>query len=186
MSKFYSQFGEDKYLVEHCKLPENGVFVDVGAGDIENSNSLHFEQKGWFVLCIEPDERHEHLKDRALVDHSVIGKENGTAPFTFHRFPQLSGTHHKNPKAEKLPMYTLDTVLERYEIKTIDILSIDVEGAEEEVLGGFSIDKYQPTYIIIEYTNQFKGNQEEVTKKLLPGYTVVLKTQSNLVMQRVG
>lgn len=186
MKIYYSQFGEDKYLNEECNLPKTGIFVDVGAGGIENSNSYFFEQKGWTVLCIEPDKRHEDLDKRKLVDNSVVGDQDGKVDFVFHRFPQLSGLYHGKVEATNLPMYKLDTILEKYKIDKIDILSIDVEGHELKVLDGFNIDKYKPSYMIIEHTNQFKGNGEnDVCSKLKCfGYQVIYRTQSNLVMKR--
>lgn len=183
--KYYSQFGEDKFLDEKGNLPDAGVFVDVGAGGVENSNSLFFEEKGWLCLCIEPDKRYSSLKDRQLVDHSVVGAENGKADFVYHHYPQLSGLYHDKATAVSLSMFTLDTILERHKIDHIDILSIDVEGHEDAVLDGFSIEKYHPWYIIIEYTNQFKGNKEaDIRKRLMQaGYEQIHRTQSNLIMK---
>lgn len=184
---YYSQFQEDKFLDKWGKLPKIGVFVDVGAGGIENSNSLFFEEKGWKVLCIEPDPRHEGLKDRKLVDNSIVGSDEGYCDFTFHRFPQLSGTKHKSELAERKQVHTLDSVLEKYGITKIDILSVDVEGSEMDVMAGFSVHTYRPTYIIIEHSNQFKGNCETETKWYLRsiGYEIVYATPSNFVAERV-
>lgn len=186
--KYYSQWGEDKWMVENCELPEKGVFVDVGAGGIENSNSYYFEKKGWKVLCIEPDTRHIGLEKRQLVDNSVVGDEEKEVNFVFHRFPSLSGLFHSQETAVKLKMYKLDTILEKYNIQNMDILSIDVEGNEDAVLAGFNIKKYKPTYIIIEHTNQFKGNRGKFLTDLLEseGYDLKLATASNLILQYKG
>lgn len=46
--------------------------------------------------------------------------------------------------------YTLDSILEKECVTNIDVISIDVEGFEDKVLGGFSIDFYNPLIIIIE------------------------------------
>ena len=51
---YYSQHGEDKYI-ESLFPEKEGVCIEVGAYDgITLSNTLHFEQKGWTALCIEP------------------------------------------------------------------------------------------------------------------------------------
>ena len=184
--KFYSQFGEDKYLYENCDLPEIGTFVDVGAGGIHNSNSLFFEELGWKCLCVEPDERHEGLDQRKLVDHSVVGSKKAEVVFTFHRFPELSGLYHK-AGGKRLQMVRLDDVLEKYDIEQIDILSVDVEGNEINVLNGFSFEKYKPSYLIVEYTNQFKGDEDIHTATYIEsyGYKIIHKTQSNLIAERL-
>ena len=183
--KYYSQFGEDKFLNEKEKLPKKGIFVDVGAGGTENSNSLFFEEKGWKCLCIEPDKRHEGLEKRKLVDHSIVGSSNKMVDFTFHRLPQLNGIFHGNKSSEKMQMVTLDSILEKYSINDIDILSNDVEGNEIGVLKGTNLEKYKPTYIIVEYTNQFKGNCYKYTVEILKefGYEEIYRTQSNLIFK---
>jgi len=182
---YYSQFGEDKFLDELGVLPKKGVFVDVGAGGIENSNSLFFEKKGWKVLCIEPDERHLGLKDRKLVDNSVVGSREESVYFVFHRYPQLSGLFHNKKFAVKLPMLKLDTILKKYNIKNIDVLSIDVEGNELDVLKGFNINKYKPTFMIVEYINPSKGNKQTDLINFFKenGYQLIYKTQSNLIVK---
>src|SRR6185295_5167662 len=55
--KFYSQVGQDRFLLENFfRGKRRGVFVDVGAYDGEKfSNSLFFERSmGWTGLCVEP------------------------------------------------------------------------------------------------------------------------------------
>lgn len=182
---FYSQYGEDKWLVENCVLPKTGVFVDVGAGGIENSNSLHFEEIGWKVLCIEPDKRHEGLSTRKLVDNSIIGEKMGTAHFTFHRYPQLNGLYHNIKLSKEMPMVTLDSVLEKHKIEAIDILSIDVEGNELNVLKGLNLDKYKPKYIIVEYVNQFKEDDSIKISEYLKGYEPIYDTELNLIFKLI-
>ena len=184
--KYFSQFGEDKFLDLQCELPEKGMFVDVGAGGFQNSNSWFFEQKGWKVLCIEPDKRHKDLAKRKLVDNSVVGSSEKKVDFVFHKFPQLSGLYHDKESSVKLQMFKLDTILERHKIENIDVLSIDVEGNETDVLSGFDSDKYKPAYIIIEHTNQFKGNDQIGMTEILAnlGYAVIHKTLSNLIAKR--
>jgi FkbM family methyltransferase len=183
---YYSEYGEDKYLVENCKLPEKGIFVDVGAGSIIGSNSYHFELKGWLCLCVEPDKRQPDLEKRKLVDNSIVGSREEMVEFVFHRLPNLSGLHHAKVKGDLLPMYRLDTILEKHKISNIDILSIDVEGNEIDVLKGFSISKYRPSYIVIEYINQFTKNREKEINDVLTeqGYTAIHKTKSNIIFER--
>lgn len=121
-----------------------------------------------------------------LVDNSVVGSEDKEVDFVFHRYPELSGLYHDKTTAVKLPMFRLDTLLEKYNINHIDILSIDVEGNEMDVFNGFSFHKYKPVYIIVEHTNQFKGNrQSEVLGRLYKeDYHLSFTTQSNVIVKR--
>ncbi|GIR20122.1 hypothetical protein CM15mP35_03830 [bacterium] len=60
----------------------------------------------------------------------------------------------------------------------INFFSLDVEGAEIEVLNGFNFDKYKIQYLLIESRNISR------TKNFLSKYDYILKTQidkSNLL-----
>ena len=55
--RFYSQVGQDRFLLENFfRGRRGGVFLDIGAYDGETlSNTLFFEKTmGWTGLCVEP------------------------------------------------------------------------------------------------------------------------------------
>jgi hypothetical protein len=43
--QYFSQFGEDKWIVDNLHYPLNGVFVDVGASDGVYGNNTYFFEK---------------------------------------------------------------------------------------------------------------------------------------------
>lgn len=49
-----------------------------------------------------------------------------------------------------VPAATLSAVLEKHSITEIDLLSLDVEGYEEEALRGLDLEKHKPRYILVE------------------------------------
>lgn len=55
--RFYSQYGQDRYLAEQMfPAKTDGFFVDIGAHDgVTYSNSKHFEELGWRGVCVEPN-----------------------------------------------------------------------------------------------------------------------------------
>jgi len=59
----------------------------------------------------------------------------------------------KVKEIKKISTTTLDLILEKNNVQKINYLSIDVEGHEFEVLSGFSIRKYNPDIVSIEYLN---------------------------------
>ena len=61
-------------------------------------------------------------------------------------------TKKENFNIIKVPAITLDKLLEKHNIKKIDFFSLDVEGYEISALNGFDIEKYLPTYMLIETT----------------------------------
>jgi hypothetical protein len=57
-----------------------------------------------------------------------------------------------NIKEKKIQAFTLDKILELSNVTTkkIDLLDIDVEGADLKVLEGLSFDKFKPELICVE------------------------------------
>ena len=53
----------------------------------------------------------------------------------------------------KVPASTLTNILDKQVIPKIDLLSLDVEGYEYSVLKGLDLNKYKPTYMLIEVYN---------------------------------
>jgi hypothetical protein len=85
----------------------------------------------------------------------------------------------------RVPVSTLTNILDRHTIPKIDFLSLDVEGYEYSVLNGLDLNKYKPTYLLIEVynvdfekiTTYLEGNNYELisnfsnyTKQSNPGW----------------
>ena len=50
----------------------------------------------------------------------------------------------------QVPARTLTSILDEYEVTTIDFLSLDVEGYEINVLKGIDFEKHRPNLMLIE------------------------------------
>jgi len=173
---YYSQNGQDKWIVENL-FPDKkfGVFVDIGAHDgITFSNTFFLEQKlGWTGLAVEPiPEVYERLKRNRQCNtiQGCVGDEHGKA-----RFRKISGysemlsglvdkyhpDHLKRIKREfklhngefreiEVTCYMLNELLESHKLYKIDYLSIDVEGAEYDVLKGLDFERFHISVIGVE------------------------------------
>jgi len=189
--KYYSQFGEDEWLDTNAPLPEKGFFVDVGAGNPSKfSNTRYFEDKGWDGICLDADPLHyaELIQERKTVFYSVIRSYDGISPFSVSENPDYSriGQEIYKGKTIQAPCHTLNTILMHFRVRHIDILSLDVEGAELEVLEGFSFDQYKPRVVIIEYkTIGIPDNDSAYIQYFqdLP-YKLIHRTESNLIFYR--
>lgn len=195
-TKFHSQFGEDRYIVEHIKLPEKGVFVDIGSGHpIYLSNTYFFEKNGWKGVCIDADINQVKLlkAKRSNVEWTAISSEEGEIKFYESFLPELSTTVHKDEyqgvikipfkDTVRVPSFKLETILDKYNIGVIDILDIDVEGTELEVWKTFDYEKHYPKVVIIEYYSLGLANNSEKIKDFfskLP-YKLVHTTCSNFI-----
>lgn len=208
------QFYEDKVM--HSLFPPGfvGKMVDVGAYDpVVISNSWYFEQRGWDVLCIEPNPTlaPKLKRERKNVLTVACGKENKEKqPFEVYTMqPQpglpptlinegaitglkvLDGDVDKEVVKERWWQYmkhrdlvteykeilvdvrTLDWCLEQQGWDNVHIVSIDVEGTEQDVLDGFDIEGWMPTVFCIE--NWWKDNRyEEYLEEF--GFNLVMRT----------
>lgn len=153
-------------------LPRGGGFVDVGA-NIGDFSIWAAKQGGpdTRVLAVEADPDNLPLLDRNLRRHRLqssvrvapvaAAAEPGTV--VLHQGHQAgtstiapSEVHemdHMRPRGTvEIPAKTLDSLLEEAALPRVDVVKIDVEGAEEYVLAGASklLANGQPLTILID------------------------------------
>ena len=181
---YSSQYNQDKYLEENIfKGFKNGVFVDVGAHDgISLNNTLYFERNNnWTGINIEPI---KSVYDSLLINrpksiniNCAVCNIDGETEFLCNRgyTEMLSGIkdtfdkrhlqrieHENNQMGSitetiKVKTKRLETILDENAIRNINYLSIDVEGAEYEVIKSINFDK-----VFIDIIG-FENNYEDVS-----------------------
>ena len=156
----YAQHGEDK-LIE-LLLPEGvNTFIDIGANDgVLFSNSYKFAKKGAIGLCVEPSRnsfrklRLNHLFHPKI--KCIQGAISDTAGDLFlhdHGYESTlsSVSKIKFGKSYKVACYTFDQILDKFtDFMKVDLLSVDVEGHEEEVFKGLTNKNFMAKIIILE------------------------------------
>lgn len=154
----HAQAGQDLWVVEMLKGRRDGFYVDIGAHDgLVHSNTLLLERDyGWNGVCVEPqDVPFEQLaaaRRAACVQTAVLDYDGAVAFMNDH--VSSSGTI--------VPCMTLTTVLEAVDApRTIDYLSIDVEGSELEVLNGLDFNAYTVNLITIEHNLYLRGPEHK-------------------------
>jgi len=197
--KYYSQIGQDKYIDNKLKGKSYGVFLDIGAFDgVEQSNSFFFEdERDWSGLCIEPHPKlFQKLKSsrKCICENYAISDEIGEEKFLVIEgyASSLSGLvkyynkdHKKRIDAEvkehgdKTEFVNINTaplqyLLDKHDMSVIDYCSLDVEGAELEVLKSIDFDKTHISYFTIENNYGNEGVKEFLESK---GYTLIDRIQ---------
>lgn len=182
--RFYSQLGEDSILWALFKQQKSGYFLDIGALDgTRFSNTYIFELAGWRGICVEAHPVYIDLlkknRPNSFVVHAAAGNiDKKSVRFFAHRLGTLSTVDHKMAKRlvktfkrmfagykqVNVPAITINSVLEKHPLPSIDVVSIDTEGTEYEVLQGFDLKKYKPRVILVEAV--FK-DKTELTHDLL-------------------
>ena len=185
---FYSQYKQDEYLETTIfKGYKNGFYVDVGAHDgISLNNTLYFEKNNnWRGINIEPiKDVFDMLVMNRPVDVNIncaVCNRDGEADFYLNEgyTEMLSGIIENydarhlerlmNENTEKsattqivkVNTKKLETIFDEHAVSHINYLSIDVEGAEFEVLKSINFDK-----VFIDVIG-FENNYAEVSTPII-------------------
>jgi len=189
----------------------NGFFVEVGAYDgISFSNTSCLAARGWSGMLVEPIPRFAQAcrelyksNNRIEVVESAVGDKDGDIDITIAgSLTTTSGTlleayqgiewakqSVENASSIRVHQTTLDTLLERrVGPRPIDLVVIDVEGAEAAVLRGFSLARWKPRMLIIELVHTHPDLHavsagDAHLQRLIEeaGYSVVYKDSINTV-----
>lgn len=154
-----SQYGQDRWVLEHLSIKTGMRYIDIGAHDgfhLSNTWALHC--LGWRGILVDPSQKLALAKRREgdIFDDRVIWEYNGDIRFSENgvlgRVDHFSGRH--------MQAITMTRLLELYEgpfvrgNNVFDYLSLDVEGAEVQILRAFfkqNNNRYQFRTASIEF-----------------------------------
>ncbi|GGD34177.1 FkbM family methyltransferase [Pseudoxanthomonas indica] len=167
MSTFvsYAQNFEDVMLRRALRDVTEGFYIDVGANSpVIDSVSLAFYQLGWRGINVEPSiEFINQLREQRSRDinlHAALSDEPGM--LKFFDFPQtglstlveeVAQQHLASGfevKEDWVSVVTLDDVFAQVPVDEVHWLKVDVEGAEKQVLDGWSKSEVRPWIVIVE------------------------------------
>lgn len=149
----------------------NGTFIEVGAADgVRSSNTLFFEESlGWKGLLIEGATENflklfaNGRRPRSIKTYSAVCTEQGVAKFlgdgmaagavedmTRHHIESW-GRHFKSLALYNVPCNTMTELTQKAKMpKTIDLMSVDIEGGERRAIETFDWDAHNVRVVIIE------------------------------------
>ncbi len=164
--KFYSQDGQDEFIVKLFKGKRNGIFLDIGAFDgVYFSNTYALEQSlSWTGICVEPNPlifEKLQLNRECICLNSCISEKESVLDFLAVTGwgSMLSGILHMcDERHLKRVKQTIDdfggeqsiievkscplsNILEQNKITQVDYCNIDVEGGEISVLKSIDFSK---------------------------------------------
>lgn len=154
----------------------NGLFIEIGANDGKTGSfTYNLAKIGWhginfepiprlYTMCCDNHKTHKNVKnynialgdkeeETVIIDAGTLSTMDKDVLNTYSNVPQFS-IHFHNNNSHKVNVKTFDSILQENNITDIDILVLDVEGYEENVLKGFSIEKHYPRIFIIEIADQ--------------------------------
>jgi FkbM family methyltransferase len=142
----------------------SGFFVEVGANEPKlTSMTWHLEAVGWTGILVEPipelcaDLRRE--RPQSQVFQAACAAPEGCGMADFVVTPDRSQSTLKRDaladpsrvaRIEQVQVRTLDSILAEAGNPRPDFVSIDVEGAQLDVLRGFALETVRPRLLLIE------------------------------------
>ncbi len=159
---------QDNYI--NKILREGSIFIDVGAhlGRFTLLGANIVGNKG-LVVALDPDQRvFQRLVENVNINnlHNVItlpiaaSNKNFLAHFRLSKtlgWSSLTNMHENKIEAEVLiPAFTLDDLIESLELNHVELVKIDVEGAEDKVLEGAVnlLESFRPILLIEVHTEE--------------------------------
>lgn len=188
--EYFSQCGEDKWIDENMNLPVKGFYVDIGAGDgITFSNTEFLHKRGWFGLCVEPNEiSREKLfvnRSTAAIRKCVVSSRMGPLKFFEGVEPMLSGLNFSKvshtEKSFVVQPERADTLIKALGMKEVSVASIDTEGTEIDVFETFG--DVRPKVVIMEWNTVGQNCEPAVviSYMLSKAYQLVKITEYNMI-----
>jgi FkbM family methyltransferase len=182
--------GREQELVrEFFRGARDGFFVEVGANRPRDaSQTWHLEQLGWRGVLIEPQpdlaEDLRHARAAQVFAVACSSPENAGRRMRLHVAGALSSLDRERmapgAQAERVidvPVRTLDEVLREARAPAgFDFLSVDVEGHELEVLGGFDFAHWRPRLLLLE---DHVGSLEKHRFIRAAGYRLIRRVENN-------
>jgi len=172
------EIGKILHIILDNILPykTDGLFIEIGANDGKTGSfTYNLGEIGWnginfepvprlYKLCCDNHKTHKNVKNYNIalgececevdiIDAGTLSTIDKDVIDIYSKTPQFS-RNFSNNDFHKVTVNTLDNVLHENTIDNIDILVLDVEGYEENVLKGFTIEKYKPSIFIIEIADQ--------------------------------
>lgn len=157
----------DKKLDKIFGLKYNGIYIELGAADgLTQSNTAFFDfYRNWTGILIEPSLKSYELckKNRPnniILNYCCVSNnyKNDTIKGDFNSTNLMNSVDGKRLNSNNLievNCITLENVFDTYlKNKTVDLLSLDVEGYEYNILEGLNLDKNRPKFILIEIYNK--------------------------------
>jgi FkbM family methyltransferase len=200
-----SQHGEDVVLWRYFQGRRNGFFIEIGAYDgVTFSNTYMLEAAGWNGILVEanPERLDECVKARPYsrcVQAAIVGERGRariklTVPIGEGGVDTLAFTEPSEQHRQRIarataetheietPAMTLDELLDGFHGR-IDLLSVDIEGAELSALQGMDLARWSPALLVIE--DNTMGRDRRLSDYLAEfGYVERLRLSANVFYTR--
>ena len=172
LAPYYEEPIEIRWVRRVLSKIGGGTLVDVGA--FVGGYTLVGYKAGATVVALEPEPSNfevllRNVKENGCGNVEVLNIAAGASPGRVAIYgSKLSSTGASIKGGEKVVGYVdvrpLDEIIERVGLNRIDVLKIDVEGAEADVLRGAENTLRKTRYVLIEVWDQNRREVDNILK----------------------
>ena len=171
--------GNHGWVVDYSKLNSNSVVYSVGVGSNIDFDLALIEELKLAVYAFDPTPRSiEWIKKQSLsksFNFIPVGLGSNDGEMEFFPPRKESSTHfspidrYDNLGVEtiKAPVKTLKSLAQEFGHQTIDLLKMDIEGAEYDVIDNLEEQGVEINQILIEFHHMYKGISLDDTKNAI-------------------
>lgn len=167
-------FHEKQYEM-HSTVCAGGVVVDAGANIGLASIWFYAQLPSSTVYAFEPApsnfrylERNCAYLDKVTVERAALGAEDGTATLhlaTHNAVHSMVDQSEATGQKIEVPLLSLGRYLDKKRVKRVELLKLDVEGAEMQVLDGLG-DRLDDVQVVVGECHEREVNADEFYKRL--------------------
>lgn len=207
INKSYAQCGEDlliSFLAEKFGW-KTFSYLDIGTNHPKKFNNTYlFYKRGSRGVCVEPDPSLINVIKSArpgdtCVNVGLSAGEDAMADFyvmtvnTLNTFSKEDAEKldkegvYKIKEVIKVPLKSINTILsDNFKGKSPNLISLDVEGWNEEIIRSLDFDKYRPELLCVETVTFATDNTEQKIDSIIEyvkgkGYFVYADTFINTI-----
>jgi FkbM family methyltransferase len=163
---------------------DRGFFIEAGGHDGYTQSNTYFLERfrGWHGIIVEPmremaAEARRNRRDARVFQCALAPPDSGAAEIEMEfgdLFTTVRGSRAadddwvqgglvlgwRDHRVERVPARTLSSLLDEAGVDRVDLLSLDVEGYEDQALRGLDLSRHAPTWILVEMHDLDAGREK--------------------------
>lgn len=172
---------ENVYRIHEYQFKHNAVFVDVGANIgsvslyVDNFNKVRDSDNKIKVYSIEPEPHNlllleENINNNPTENITVVNNaiwHEQKNVFITNRGGNSSIVDGSSAESVEVLAITIQDLIDRYSIDEIDVMKIDIEGAEFDLIVNTPPETLAKIrYLVLEFDKSFDGSFGKMIEKL--------------------
>ena len=202
----YAQGGEDILIAMGLKMANitHPTYLDIGTNHpISLNNTYLLYEKGASGVCVEPNPVFNNLikkhRPKDMILNLGVGKVSGETLDFYVLIPDVLSTFDAKEVEElsqqghitvkeiiKVPTLSINDIIEKHCVQLPDIVSIDVEGWNQDIVESFDFTRCRPSVFCIEtitFTMDSTGAKimPIINRMIENGYWILGETHINTI-----